>query len=56
MPADRLSSIGEAIRLLELLEAILASRDDEAIGMGRYSDSARTVRRGGVGVAASSSL
>jgi hypothetical protein len=33
--ADRLSSMGEDIRPLLLLEAILASREDEAVGMGK---------------------
>jgi len=54
--ADRLSSMGEEIRLVLLLEAILASREDEAVGMGRFSESARAERNGGVGVAVSSSL
>ena len=53
IPPERLSSIGEGKRLLELLEAILASREEEAVGMGRFSDPARAVRRGGVGVASS---
>jgi len=33
--AERLSSMGEEIRLVLLLEAILASREDEAVGIGR---------------------
>lgn len=33
--AEWLSSMGEDIRLVLLLEAILASRDDEAVGMCR---------------------
>jgi len=33
--ADRLSSMAEEIRLALLLEAILASREEEAVGMGR---------------------
>lgn len=57
MPLEaRLSSIGDGIRLLLLLDAILASRLAEAVGRGRNSDPARVVRRGGVGVAVSSSL
>jgi hypothetical protein len=57
MPVEaRLSSMGEGIRLLLLVEAILANRSAEAVGNGKNSDPARVVRSGGVGVAVSSSM
>lgn len=54
--AARFSSIGELIRLPLLLLVILARREDDDGGSGMPSDSARTIRRGGVGVARSDSL
>lgn len=55
MPVELGTSIGELIRPALLLLVILARRDEDAGGRGMASDSARVVRKGGVGIARSAS-